>query len=468
MIPHAVGDREVIYRPLVIGGPTADDDDDDDDDEGDSKPVYRGDSFICSSAIHAGFIDNEVGGCGAMSLIGRETSYPSVSQNGISSIGFDSYFPQSFSFVAGSQAECRDLRWPLLGISLFFTITLSLFTTEPSIFFFPTFIGLFIHVGLVSDPPNLADYHELISMVIRRLLPSMFVAFVVYKYCIRRTLNNMEAQIEKTVLWLGGAWVGTLNNYTFDKIPIQRLTPHDLKQPGAITALVTISLVLLVIALGQTYCLRVEGRMPRFLAFYVFVGASLGLLATIPEMNVRIHHYILGLLLLPGTSMQTRPSLIYQGILVGLFINGIARWGYDSLLQTPAQLFEGDQKGTPLPEIQVPIINAGAAGTAANITFLWEGIPTDWDGISVLVNDVERYRGYSDRGNAETFTWERRVEGLPEYFRFAYMAGNEVGDFTKAGVWQADGDWKPMKSGPSIESSIHGDMGWLRDRVMYE
>ena len=442
-----------MYRPLVVGGPKVDDD-------GVSRSIYRGDSFVCTSAVHAGFISNRMGGCGAMSLLGRESDYPSTSQHGISSIGFDSYFPQSFTFLEGSQAECRDLRWPLLAVSLFFTITLSLFTTEPAVFFFPTFIGLFLHVGLVSDPPELADYHELVSMVVRRFLPSAFVVFVVYNYCVRRTLKDLEAQVEKTIFWLGGIWIGALNNYTFDKIPIQRLTPHDLKQPGAVPALIIIIIVLIFIALGQAHCLRIEGRLPKFLALYVAIGLTLGLLGAVPSMNLRIHHYILGLLLVPGTSMQTRPSMLFQGLLVGLFINGIARWGYDSLLQTPAQLFTGDQMGTPLPKIQSPIVNAGSP---ANITFFWEKIPPDWDGMSVLVNDVERYRGYIDRGEAETFTWERQVEGLPEYFRFAFMAGNEVGDFTKAGTWLADGEWRHMDSGPSIMSMGTGRSGMYGD-----
>ena len=430
--------------------------------EGISTSIYRGDSFLCSSAVHSGFISNKEGGCGAVSLLGREHSYPAVSRHGIKSIGFDSYFPQSFTFLDGSQAQCRDLRWPLLAVSLFFTVTLSLFTTEPSVFFFSVFAGLFIHVGLVSDPPELADYHELVSLSVRRVLPSAFVAFVMYKYCIRRTLNNLEAQVEKTLLWLGGAWIGALNNYTFDKIPIQRLTPHDLQQPGAVPALISIVIILLLIALGQAHCLRVEGRMPRLLAFYALAVLGLVLLAIVPRMNLRIHHYILGLLLLPGTSLQTRPSLLYQGILVGLFINGIARWGYDSLLQTPAQLFAGDQMGTPLPQLLAPIIGAGAA----NITFFWEKIPSGWDGISVLVNDVERYRGYSDRGEADVFAWERQVPGLPEYFRFAYMAGNAVGDFTKAGILTAEGEWVHMEDGPSMATGEFGGAAGGGKRVI--
>ena len=56
-----VGNQSLRYEGLVVGGPQADDDN--------SVPVYRGDSFICQAAIHAGVITNANGGCGVVSPI---------------------------------------------------------------------------------------------------------------------------------------------------------------------------------------------------------------------------------------------------------------------------------------------------------------------------------------------------------------------------------------------------------------
>lgn len=189
--------------------------------------------------------------------------------------------------------------------------------------------------------------------------------------------------------------------------------------------------------------------MPRYLAIYgIFVG-SLIVMLIMPGLNLRIHHYILGLLLLPGTAFQNRPSLIYQGLLLGLFINGVARWGFASILETSEALLQGDHKGTLLPAVSALAIE----GTR-NITFGFGQLPV-WDdrkglgyqGVSVLVNDVERFRGYEE-GNL-TWSWERRMEGLPEYFRFAYLAGSSVGDYSKAGKWDAQGEWIEMEGGAS-------------------
>jgi hypothetical protein len=76
---------------------------------------------------------------------------------------------------------------------------------------------------------------------------------------------------------------------------------------------------------SQAWVIWTAGKLPRYLLLYgVMTSASLVMLA-LPQLNLRIHHYILALLFLPGTALQTRPCLLYQGLLVGLFINGIAR-----------------------------------------------------------------------------------------------------------------------------------------------
>ncbi|TKA29510.1 hypothetical protein B0A50_03523 [Salinomyces thailandicus] len=487
LYPHAVGDQEVNYRPLVVGGPSKQQTGL--EDELFNNAIYRGDSFICASAVHAGFINDAEGGCGVLSLVGEQPEFEASKKNGIASVGFSSYFPRSFGFLSGTRTGCQDLRWPAFGVSLFFTTLLSIFTTSPSVFFWSNWIILFFQTGLASDPPSLTNYYSLLSVAFGRFLPACFCGWVTYKYTVRRSLEGLTAQLEKTVLWLGPAWVGALNNMTFDKIPIQRLTPHDIKaQPGAVPALITIVLSIFFIALGQAWSFRVEGRMPRYLVIYGSFVLALLVCVAVPGLSLRIHHYILALLLLPGTCFQNRPSLLYQGLLVGLFINGIARWGFDSILQTPSELSQGAQKGTPLPAVSV--LGLGSS----NITFNLGPLPK-WDsktemlfdGISVLVNDVERFRGYDDDrsywdegpgdGNY-TWTWHRHHLGnreslqetfnrsvpllgepddldaeakknLPEYFRFAYMAGSRVGDFTKAGRWTPDGEWIDMKPGPS-------------------
>lgn len=446
--PRAVGDQEVIYRSLVVGGPS--------NDVHPELATYRGDSFLCGAAIHAGIVSNKNGGCGVVQLVGQQKNFISTQRNGITSVGFDSYFPLSFRFVPDINCSSKDTRWSLLAISTVFTGLLSLFTASPALFFFPTFTGIFWTVGMALDSPPNKSVAGLFSNLLGKFLPAMFCAWVMYdKMGIRRILTRLTAQVEKTILWLGACWVGAMDNYTLSFIPIQRLTGHDLnQQPGAKAALSMVIIVLVVIVAFQVWFFRQEGRFIKYIKLYSLLIAGIIIALLLPGLNLRLHHYILALLLLPGTSLQTRPSLLYQGLLVGLFINGIARWGFDPVLQTSAALQGDAQKGSILPTVHAPVINlANSTGGFSNITFSWDQ-PTGkrFDGISVLVNDVERFRSYfDDRVSEESqFVWTRKDSlELPEYFRFAFMDGSSSGDYTKAGVWAADGEWKTMKPGPS-------------------
>ena len=416
---------------------------------GTDHPIYRGDSFICGAAIHAGIFSNHVGGSGVVSLVGEHNDFPAVDANGISSLNFTPSFPLSFTFLEGSggnSAQCKDPRWGLVIITVLFTVLVSIFTTSPSAFFGFTFITTYFTVALASDPPDFENYMSVVSWAFRGFLPAGFTAFVIFHFCIHHTLDRLSAQIEKTILWLGGCWLGALNNLTFDKLPLQRLTIHDLQQPGALLTLITIVLAILLIALFQAWGFRIEGRMPRYLSFYACIGLLILVLMIIPNTNIRIHHYILALILLPGTTLQTRPSLLYQGLLVGLLINGIARWGFDSILQTPRELF-GDDYNSPIPQIAMSTINS----SLNSITFAWNAMRSEYDGMSVLINDVERFRGLRGQSNS-SFSWTRHKAAETEYFRFAYVKSGVVGDtivgkFTKPGIWGLDGIFVPPEPG---------------------
>lgn len=430
--PHAVGAYDANYRPLVVG-----------------SKIYRGDSFVCASAIHAGIVDNRSGGCGRVELVGGQENFTSTKSHGIESIAFDSDFPLSFQFAENEQgSKCSsEPRSALLAVSLLTTSILSLFSTQSKIFF-PIFSIIFAHVSFVSDPPK-ASYRNItvlpdhISMFARRLLPAFFIAIIIWKKVVKRTLSGLDVPVEKTILWLGGFWIGALSNYTFDWIPISRLTPHDLEQqPGAKLALAIIVGVLVLIALGQIYCFWCEGRLLRYLGLYGLFAVAMLVCLAIPGVNLRIHHYIIGLLLLPGTSMQTRPSLLYQGILLGLFVNGVARWDFDSILQTTAALRDDGKINSIVPAVIMPKIESSTTnGVLAS--FSWMILPKDIEGISVLVNDVERYRAFIDEyPDGETFNWGRPADdSMNDYFRFAFIKDGRTLDYSKAGTLLGNGTW---------------------------
>ena len=432
--PHHVGPVDVNYRPLVIGTET-----------------YRGDSFICGSALHAGIMKDAHGGCGRIHIVGKRDNFASTKHYGIESISFDSDFPLSFSVVSDDSFRCSsDPRSVLLPVSILVTIALAVFSTSPSIFF-PIFVLIFAHVAFVSDPPsashrNITVLPDHISMFAKRLLPAFFIAMVIYRTTIKRTLSGLTAHFEKALFWLGGFWIGALSNYTFDWIPIARLTAHDLEQqPGAKLALAIIIMVLIVIIVGQAYSFWLEGRLLRYLGLYGLFICAIFVCLVIPGVNLRIHHYILALLLLPGTSLQTRPSLLYQGILLGLFVNGVARWDFDSVLQTSEALRGDAMLESKVPISFMPSIASSAEGLVANFT--WNRPMRFVDGISVLVNDVERSRVFNDGGedwSKMRFNWKRLPStNANEYFRWAFLKDGRTLDYSNAGTLFGNGTWSP-------------------------
>ena len=433
-----VGDQEINYRSVVIGGSNETES---------NRSFYRGDSFICAAAIHAGLFPASRGGAGVVALLGEHGDFPSTEANGINSIGFGPSFPLSFTFLdihGSTMRSCDDPNMRLLSLTAVWTITTSSFTTSPPVFFASICFDMYIFVALAFDPPDFEHFSSVVSKASRGLLPATFVGLVVYRYCVRRTLAGLKAQVEKTVLWLGGCWLGCLNRITFDRLPIQRLTPHDLQQPGAILTVGTLLLLIVAAAFAQAWALRMEGRLITYLIFYSLLGLLLLSLMVIPYVNVRLHHYIIALLLIPGTAIQTRPSLIFQGLLVGLFISGIARWGFDSIIQTPGDLFESGYND-PIPQVLMPTFLGDSNLT---INFSWSNEATGHDSLSIVVDDVERFRGSED-DSSENFNWTRSSEdGQPTYVRFAYVkykafGPSAVGRYTQPAIWYLNGTWAP-------------------------
>ncbi|KAJ5609374.1 hypothetical protein N7528_009941 [Penicillium herquei] len=492
--PHVVGNQTFNYQGLVIGGPQP---------HSSEPAVYRADSFVCQAAIHSGVISND-GGCGVVQLEGAAHSFPAVKQHGIQSESFPSTFPKAFSFLqlSSSQANCpADPRWSLLGLTAAAIGVLWLFCTSPPVLFFSTFFIVFSHTGLVADPPSYPGLADLVSTLLSRMLPASFVVYVLYKFCAAPLLMPIKSpiyQLEKLLLYLPTLFIGALNNYTFARlIPLQRLTPMDIQQqPGAKLALAFVIPIVITIVFSQAWQIRQGGLLPRYLKIYCSMGLIILILSPLPGLRLRIHHYILAILLMPGTAFPTRPSLLYQGLLLGLFINGIARWGFASIIETPAALGElapgrgGDHGwwGSTYPNVTDSSVHISLPGEGSsethhgngNITFsLWEHDRMSElavDGISILLNDVERFRGYIDEDKRGEFTWHRHGhDGLelqqppiferrslqapfdtqsntladsdpsdvPDdlFFRFAFLRGAQPGNYGPTGVWRSDGSW---------------------------
>lgn len=436
-----VGTDDVIYKPYVIG-----------DEDG-----YRADSFICVAAVHAGVASNLNGGCGTVILSGGRDSFPGSNQHGVQTIEFDSYYPVSFIFDKDTTSEnCYDLRWAITGTNIFLSAVFAYFVYHPLTFFWTMFLMGFWTIALASDPPPTSQFPnpgaEVVSVAFERLLPAAFIGYVIYQVAVYPQMHNFKAQLTKTVFWVGAFWVGCLNNYTFDELPLDRFVVEDIKAlPGGFAAIVILLVTIFCAALGQAYVIWKNGKFFPYLAAYSIVASTLIIMALVPEETLRIHHYILGLLILPATAFQSSVSVLWQGLSVGMFLNGATRWGMDSILQTEFQLRRGGPRDTDLAMFTTNATNFNGDLVAWD----YPEYPTaNWTGFSLLINDVERYRGPNMNISLDEFykyedLWEQRYN-YNWYFRIGMYSDVMDSDYTRAAVAMANnGSWVPPPPGPS-------------------
>jgi amino acid transporter len=141
--------------------------------------------------------------------------------------------------------------------------------------------------------------------------------------------------IERVIWYLPAFWAGVLFNDVTAGIPVDRLLTSDIaKRPGALTAVIAISLVVFAVVLVQVNSVRKTGWLLTYLGWYGLVGIILLILAMIPSLQFRFHHYFAGLFIMPAVGFANRPSAVYQAFLLGMFLNGAGKWGFASILQT--------------------------------------------------------------------------------------------------------------------------------------
>lgn len=313
--------------------------------------------------VYSGLVSNSRGGCASLQLIGNFTDYLPLTANGLTSIGFPSVFPLSFQFLPTTPLySCLDTRNEALAFNVIITALLFLvLRPKPVVCYWCLVCIGFWHVTLFSQPQASPPP---LDTAFQEFLPALFVAYAFWRLAFRFTMPAFrKAPIEASVWYLAPFWTGVLANITLDKIPIDRLTASDInQQPGGLTALIIIVLILLAIVVNQVRVIRKTGYLPQYLGWYVAGGLVTLVLSQLPGLELRIHHYILAMVLIPGTAFPTRLSAIYQAFLLGLFLNGIAAFGFDSVLQTVEDV------SIPLlspPHLQGRVLTCGPCFTAA-------------------------------------------------------------------------------------------------------
>ncbi|PWN94598.1 hypothetical protein FA09DRAFT_291663, partial [Tilletiopsis washingtonensis] len=418
---RAVGDELPAFVPLVVGGQV----------DASGSRVYRGDSFVCSAAQHAGVIDANRGGCGALWLSGTSSTYESVERNGIRSIAFNSTFPVSFTFDETARGTgCDDSRAGGYALNVLLLALVGFVLRPKRIVYFFTLVCVgFWHLNFVAEPRR---FPPTVGGPAGDFLPTLFGAYVIWRVAVRYVWPAFALlPLEREVWTQGFFWLGTLLDVVFVDVPLQRLVLSDITgQPGALTSLIVIVVVVLVLAINQVRVIRKVGALPKYLALAAVGGLLIGLLSAVPTTGLRLHHYIIALVLVCFCAFPTRLSLAYCAFLLGMYIAGVGRWGFDGVIQNTAEIVGQGVYGTGLPSFLAP-----ENFTAAALQVHWNDLPQQeagevaWDGFQLLVDDVLRYIGPATSYNLTSLLDPREY-----YLRLAYSASGLSGDFTRAAV----------------------------------
>lgn len=121
----------------------------------------------------------------------------------------------------------------------------------------------------------------------------------------------------------------------------------------------------------------------------------------------------------------------------------------------PAPTHNAVSESVPVPNILEPEIYKQTLDmSVANITFKWaEPTPPGVEGISMLVDDVERERvRFGDGQGKDSFFWERGPQAFVDYIRFGYVKNGEVLKYSSAGTWLLDDSWTGISAKTKVET----------------
>ncbi|RKO93256.1 hypothetical protein BDK51DRAFT_9167, partial [Blyttiomyces helicus] len=399
---------------------------------------YRAESWICPTAIHGGVVSQIWGGCGVLTVVGEESSFPASTENGITSLGFPSWFPKAYTITAVGSQHCSDLTWAMLPVAMCFVGLFSLVSPSSAAFYFALVTAGFWNV-IFFNIPNHDD--GWVSAAFGTYIVAVAFAVVMYRFVVHHSmLVPRRFPIDTFLLtvlpfYLAlyiDSWTAPLSNFGFSS--------RAFRDPVTLATFIVLVPALLIACAIQLFLFRRHGLIGPYLIAY---GLGIAVYFTIPallSLDIHLHHYLVGIVLLPLTKLQSRPSLLAQGFLLGLMVQGVARWGPASPFETRFQALNGEPAGTPQPTFA---FDPAALARTGNIswTFSLAGYPGEltpggaippglpYDSFSLLMNDVEVYRGPQSSFSVARIHADPNGT-LPFYVRVALVESGTAQDYT--------------------------------------
>ncbi|KAJ3012625.1 hypothetical protein HKX48_006187 [Thoreauomyces humboldtii] len=365
---------------------------------------YRAESWICAAGIHAGVIKKHWGGCAAIDIVGEISNFESTTANGITTLPFPSWFPKAYNIRAISSSHCTDFSWGILPVAYLFSVFFSLFWPTKGSFIFALvsagfWYGTFIAIPIHGDSWTSAAFGT--------YFVTLGYTYVLYTLFMRPSiLYPARFPLDTAILYIAPFYLALHMEILTAPLSNFGLTSRAFRDPETLVIFVIGLPAVLIVCSAQLWLFRRHGMLVRYILAYGTAAIIYFVVAKIVGLSVHLHHYTLGIILLPLTRLQSRTSLVMQGFLIGLVVQGISRWGPASPFDTAFQ----NQAGDEVVSVPRPSFAISPNALAANGTIAWEygsspgdPIPSglSYDAFSLLLNDVEIYRGVEPSYNVQ-------------------------------------------------------------------
>ncbi|EGZ23766.1 hypothetical protein PHYSODRAFT_479260 [Phytophthora sojae] len=348
---------------------------------------YRADSRICRAAVHAGVVGPN-GGCAFYRFAGAANAFYSSTANGVTTTEFLSWFPKTIEFKEASSAFCSDLSWWILGVGFTAMAGFGLLPRiRPVILFYSLVAWGFFYVRLVGQPSS-QNYAGISIDSYGEVMVLLAASSVAYRMAASKTFRGWKALSLKrrVVMWVFCYIVPfhvMINMNLIGYVPWLNVDLGGFEEVNAnagtyvVFTIVGIGAVFLAFTLFQS--LYRAGRWKKCMVMYVVMVTSvLVSWALFPSTSFHLHHTMLGAFIIPITAFQTPSAAFSQSTALGCFVQGYARWGWYSYLDTIRTVPKNPPNTTNV--------------TSSQAIVLWEQLESV-EAYSLRLNRVEVYRG---------------------------------------------------------------------------
>ena len=359
-----------------------------------SAPVYRPDSYLCKAAIHAGVVGAAGGGCFAYREVAPAMTPGFDARSawfvgtegpaGTTSRSFPSWFPRGVQFVAyeaGDAAHCEASPWGLLVANLLLLAVWVLLGPSPAAFYFVLLEALYWYCLFALDETlGSGGWAEKASLTgLGTQIPFVATSAVLFHLVCRRTVpaDLPRFAVDALLFYAIPAFVAVHLNLFAYVVPDVDLTVSSL---AANSGNMAVGIILLVVVLaGASLQARVLFKADLLRAHVAGAAAGAlvaGLVWAFGESigyTIHVHHLLFALALLPFTKGVTRPAMIFQGALLGIFVNGAVIWGTDaSMLEAIGLRVVSNH----MPEGRPDALWTGINSTATTVSLAWDHATT--------------------------------------------------------------------------------------------